>query len=59
MSDEIRQLAISRASADQIRAVAVEQGMRVLSQDGLDKVRMGVTTVEEVARVTGSAISAD
>ena len=59
VSDEIRQLAISRASADRIRAVAVEQGMRLLSEDGLDKVRMGITTVEEVARVTGSAISAD
>jgi type II secretory ATPase GspE/PulE/Tfp pilus assembly ATPase PilB-like protein len=30
-----------------------------LAEDGLDKVRNGLTTIEEIARVTGSAISAD
>ena len=41
MTKEIRELAIERASADQIRDVAIEQGMRTLQQDGIDKVRMG------------------
>jgi type IV pilus assembly protein PilB len=59
VTDEIRSLVIERAPADAIRAIAVEQGMHLLSQDGLDKVRSGHTTIEEVARVTGSAISAD
>jgi type IV pilus assembly protein PilB len=59
VSKEIRELAIERASADKIRDVAVAQGMRTLEQDGLDKFRMGVTTIQEVARVTGSAIAAD
>ncbi len=35
-----------------IRAVAVEQGMRLLREDGLEKVRLGLTSIAEVARVT-------
>jgi type IV pilus assembly protein PilB len=59
VTDEIRALVIERAPADSIRAVAAEQGMVQLAEDGLDKVRNGLTTIEEIARVTGSAISAD
>jgi type II secretory ATPase GspE/PulE/Tfp pilus assembly ATPase PilB-like protein len=39
--------------------MAISQGMRTLQQDGIDKVRMGNTTIEEIARVTGSALDAD
>jgi type IV pilus assembly protein PilB len=59
MSDEIREMTIERASAEQIRAIAIEQGMRTLQQDGIDKVRMGVTSIQEIARVTGSALPAE
>jgi type II secretory ATPase GspE/PulE/Tfp pilus assembly ATPase PilB-like protein len=59
LSEEIREMTIERSSADAIRQVAVEQGMRTLQQDGLDKVRMGVTSIQEVARITGSAMAAD
>jgi type IV pilus assembly protein PilB len=59
LSEELRELTIERASADAIRAVAVEQGMRLLQQDGLDKVRMGLTSIEEIARVTGSSVTAE
>ena len=59
MTKEIRDMTIERASADTVRQVAIEQGMRTLQEDGLDKVRMGVTTIQEVARVTGSASDAD
>ena len=59
MSEEIREMTIERSSADAIRKVAVEQGMRLLQQDGVEKVRMGVTSIQEIARVTGSAMSAD
>ena len=34
-----------------IKAVAVEQGMITLRDDGLEKVRLGLTSIEEVARV--------
>jgi type IV pilus assembly protein PilB len=59
MTPQLRDLAIERASADQIRRVAVEQGMQLLQQDGFEKVRSGVTSIEEVARVTGSVPPAD
>ena len=52
MSDEIRELTIRRASADEIGHVAIEQGMRPLRADGLDKVKQGVTSIAEVTRVT-------
>jgi type IV pilus assembly protein PilB len=55
MSDEIRSLALTRAPADQIAAVAVREGMRRLREDGLDKVKSGLTSMAEIARVTGSA----
>ncbi len=53
MSDEIRSLTLQRVSADQIAAVAIREGMRRLREDGLDKVKAGLTSVAEVARVTG------
>jgi type IV pilus assembly protein PilB len=52
LSDEIRSLTIDRASADVIRATAVQQGMRLLRDDGLEKVRLGITSIAEVARVS-------
>jgi type IV pilus assembly protein PilB len=54
ISDEIRSLVLQRASAAAVAELAVEQGMRRLRDDGLDKVKQGITTIEEVVRVTGS-----
>jgi type IV pilus assembly protein PilB len=54
VTEEIRTLAIERASADRVAAVAVRDGMRRLRDDGLDKVRHGVTSIAEVARVTSA-----
>ncbi|HWC25234.1 MAG TPA: ATPase, T2SS/T4P/T4SS family [Solirubrobacteraceae bacterium] len=53
VTDEIRALIVARATAGKIAAVAIEQGMRTLHEDGLEKVRAGETTLAEVARVTG------
>ena len=50
-SEEIERLTVERASADAIRNVAIQQGMQTLREDGLAKVRAGVTSIEEVARV--------
>jgi type IV pilus assembly protein PilB len=50
-SDEIRELTIQRSSADEIRRVAISQGMTPLRDDGLDKVGLGITSIEEVLRV--------
>jgi type IV pilus assembly protein PilB len=54
MSEGIRALTLERGSADQIAAVGVREGMRRLREDGLDKVKSGLTSMAEVARVTGS-----
>jgi type IV pilus assembly protein PilB len=55
MSDEIRSLALERAPADKIAAVSVREGMRRLREDGLEKVKSGLTSMAEIARVTGGA----
>jgi type IV pilus assembly protein PilB len=55
MSEAIRELTLDRGSADQIAAVAVREGMRKLRDDGLDKVKAGLTSMAEVARVTGTS----
>jgi type IV pilus assembly protein PilB len=51
MTEEVERLVVARASSDEIRRVAVEQGMVTLRQDGLAKVEDGRTTLEEVSRV--------
>jgi type IV pilus assembly protein PilB len=53
ITEEIRTMAIERASADQISAAAVANGMRRLREDGLEKVKQGSTSIAEIARVTG------
>jgi len=50
--DEIRRLASERVPTNVIHQAAVQAGMRTLRQDGWRKVRRGLTTVDEVLRVT-------
>ena len=52
MSQEIRRLVMERRSSEEIKAQAVGDGMRTLRQDGIDKATAGITTPEEVLRVT-------
>jgi type IV pilus assembly protein PilB len=52
MDDDIRSAIIARSSAATIRQIAIEKGMRTLRQDALEKVKAGLTTIEEVIRVT-------
>jgi len=51
-TDQLRELIQSRANAAKIREVAVASGLTLLSQDGLEKVRAGSTTLAEVMRAT-------
>jgi len=55
LSPEIQTMALERRPAEEIRDVAVRQGMRRLRDDGLEKVRQGRTSVAEVLRVIGSS----
>jgi type II secretory ATPase GspE/PulE/Tfp pilus assembly ATPase PilB-like protein len=48
MNDRIRELVVTRPPTSAIRALAREYGMRTLWEDGMDKVKAGVTTIEEV-----------
>ena len=52
VTDDIRTLILERASSRRVRAVATQQGMRSLREDGWRLLREGRTTVEEVIRVT-------
>ncbi len=52
-SEEIKKLVVARAQADRIRSLATEEGVRTLRADGLEKAKKGITTIEEVLRVTG------
>jgi type IV pilus assembly protein PilB len=51
MTEEISHLCVTGATSDDIRRTAISQGMLTLRMDGLEKARIGDTSVEEVARV--------
>ena len=58
LSDDIREMTISRKHSNQIDAQAKSDGMTSLFQSGIEKVREGITTYQEVLRVTkGMALS--
>lgn len=52
VSDEVRHMIFKQISASELRIKARELGMRTLREDGLRKVVTGVTTLQEVLRVT-------
>jgi len=52
LSERIKEMAIAQASEAEIAATAREEGMLTLREDGLGKVRAGLTSLEEVVRVT-------
>jgi type IV pilus assembly protein PilB len=51
MSEEIERLAVERRASDEIKKVSIQQGMIDLRHDGMEKVRMGRTSLEEIQRV--------
>ncbi len=54
VSDAIRDLALHSASSDRIMETARAEGMRTLREDAFEKVKAGVTAVDEVLRVLGA-----
>lgn len=52
LTPELRDLILSGASAVEIKRAAIQQGMRTLRMSGLSKLKEGITTVQEVVRVT-------
>jgi len=51
MTEPIKELVLNRASASRIRERAVAEGMKTLVDAGWEKVKAGITTIEEVLRV--------
>ena len=52
VTEDIRELVLSGATAVELRRKAIEEGMITLRQSGLQKIRESVTTIEEVVRET-------
>jgi len=52
LSEEIKELILKKASSSQIKKKAREMGMATLFESGIEKIKLGMTTVEEVMRVT-------
>jgi general secretion pathway protein E len=52
VSDQLRELIMKRATSKELKDKAMELGMRALREDGIEKVKNGITTIDEVLRVT-------
>lgn len=55
MTDPIRKLVMAREEAGLIQKLAIQEGMLTLQEDGLAKVLQGITTLEEVMRITSES----
>jgi type IV pilus assembly protein PilB len=54
MTDELRTLTLNRRDLDNLASAAARSGMRTLTDDGIDKIRQGLTSLVEVGRVTAT-----
>ena len=52
MADDIKELTLHRAAANEIKRAAIQAGMKNLRDSGIAKIKQGITTIEEVLRVT-------
>ena len=51
LNEEMERLIVERASSEEMARLARSQGMAALRDDGMEKVRQGLTSVEEILRV--------
>jgi len=51
VSETVERLTVERATAEQIKEVVIAEGMKTLREDGFEKVRLGITSLEEILRV--------
>ncbi|MDH4231538.1 MAG: ATPase, T2SS/T4P/T4SS family [Nitrospirota bacterium] len=52
VGDEVRELIMRHSTVKEIKDKAISLGMRTLREDGIEKVKKGITTIDEVLRVT-------
>jgi len=55
VDDDLRRLILTNADSNKIREMATRHGMKTLLEDGIEKVKAGITTLSEVLRVTQEA----
>ncbi len=53
MSEQLKKLVMTKANVDDLRQIAIREGMTTLREDAWSKVKKGVTSLEEALRVTG------
>jgi type IV pilus assembly protein PilB len=53
MNDTLRELTMRRATAEELRKEARRLGMSTMRDDGFRKVKLGITTIQEVIDVAG------
>ena len=51
MSETIERMTVENATADEIKRQAIAEGMETLRDDGFAKVKLGLTSIEEILRV--------
>jgi type II secretory ATPase GspE/PulE/Tfp pilus assembly ATPase PilB-like protein len=56
MNNEIKSLVAKKAEPHEIKKAAIENGMRTLFQSGISQALRGMTTVDEVIKVAGTAV---
>jgi type II secretory ATPase GspE/PulE/Tfp pilus assembly ATPase PilB-like protein len=59
VTDDVRQLLLAHSSTGELRLAARRHGLRALREDGFRLVRQGVTTLEEIMRVTSDSDEAE
>jgi type II secretion system protein E len=52
LDEDIRTMVVNHATAGEIAEAAIKRGMKTMLRDGMEKVELGMTTIEEVTRVT-------
>ena len=52
LKDELKDMILEGASADELKKTALRLGMKTLRMSGLAKIKSGITTIEEVVRAT-------
>jgi type II secretory ATPase GspE/PulE/Tfp pilus assembly ATPase PilB-like protein len=52
MNESLRRLIVDRTAANILRQEAIRHGMRPIRHDGWSKIKAGITTIDEVLRVT-------
>jgi general secretion pathway protein E len=55
MTDEVRKAVVQRAGAQELQRAAIAAGMTTMFEDGMKKAVAGLTTLEEILRVTREA----